>query len=186
MKAASLRFWNLILSLLVLAAAIFVYTLLVQPAYQEVNQLRGDLATKASLVEEQKIIVDKVKALLDQYQTLSRPKETIALALPTREEYPTLINQLSGLIRVQGLILESVSLNLLPAQGIPAPGGKVPVLSTVQLNLAVKGSYQAFKNFLQTLENNIRIMDLVSMSITPAPADNYSYNLVVNAYYQSL
>ena len=170
-----------------LVATIFLYTLLLKPAYEEVNQLRGDLAVKSDLVKTQTKVVMEVQELLAQYQSLTAPKQIVALSLPNQEGYPTLLNQINSLARAAGLALESVNLNLLPYAEGGSSGSNLPVIGAVQLTMSLSGPYQSLKNFLETIENNIRIMDLASLDITPQiRGDNFSYNVVVNAYYQSL
>lgn len=189
MRASSIRFINLLVSLLLLVGTIIAYAWLLRPAYREVNQLRGDLASKTELLKNQRLVVDEVKNLLAQYQTLTGPQQTVSLVLPDRENYGTLVNQISSLGRAAGLFLESVSVNLIPLQDVRGPKGKdVPIVNVIQLSLTLNGSYASFKSFLGVLETNIRLLDIVSFTVNTVnrPPDNYSYNLVVNAYYQSL
>lgn len=188
-RGSSTRFFTLLASLTILIASIVVYSLLLKPAYEDVNQLRGDLVSRSDLVSEQRRVIEKVKDLLDQYPSLAGPRQKISLALPDEASYPTLLNQINGLTKASGLTLQSVSLSSLSssqALGLPA-GPNVPIMSVIQINLDVSGSYQALKSFLQTIETNIRIMDLVSLAINPlANSNNYNYHLVVNTYYQTL
>lgn len=188
MRASTIRFLNLLASLGLLLAAIFVFTLLLKPAYREINVLRGDLAVKTSTLTDQKKIVAEVREYLDRYQSLVGHSQKISLTLPNREEYPNLINQLSGLARISGLALQSVTLATLPYQKSgTSVADSAPVVNIIQATLSLSGSYQSFKNLLQSIETNIRLMDAVSFSLNPGTGgDNYSYNLVVNAYYQSL
>lgn len=177
-------------SLILLIGAIFVYSTLLKPAYDEVNQLRGDLASKSEVLEDQKKVVAKVKELLSQTQTLESAKKAVSLVLPNREEYPTLINQLSSLARTDGLTLESINLSKSTfGRTISQSADKTPVVSVLQASLSVKGPYQSLKNFIQKLETNIRVMDLKKITVIPGAegsGDNFSYNLVVNVYYQTL
>ena len=189
MRASSLRFINLLVSLGFLIATLVVYAWLLRPAYREVNTLRGDLAAKTELVETERRVVDEVSSLLAQYQTLTGPQQTISLALPNRENYAALVNQIGSLSRASGLFLESASVNILPFQDSKGSRGKnVPTVGVIQLSLTLNGPYASFKSLLTVLATNIRLMDIVSFTVNAAnrPADNYAYNLVVNAYYQSL
>jgi len=189
MKPSSVRFFNLLISLLLLIATIFVYSVLISPAYREINQLRGDLASKNELLKNQKKIVEKVKELLSRQQSLSVPKQAVSLVLPNSEKYPELINQISGLARAANLRLESINLSLLPFQDSFSTGDEnVPVVGVVQISVDLEGSYDSLKTFIQTIENNIRVMDLVKLTVSKRNqgGDNFLYNLVINAYYQSL
>lgn len=170
-------------------ATIFVYALLLKPAYEDVNKLRGDLSAKSALLESQKKVVGKVKTLLEQYQGLSQPQQALLLSLPNKEEYPALINQMKGLVGdAGGLLLESIRFRKLPVQkSADVSEIKLPLLGTLQVSLSVKGPYQVFKNFMQLIERNVRVMDFVSIGINPVKEgdENYAYTAVVNTYYQT-
>ena len=66
------------------------------------------------------------------------------------------------------------------ARTLPAP-------EVIQINLRLAGTYESFKAFLERIETNIRVMDLVRLSIVPGKSGTtYSYDVVVHTYYQSL
>lgn len=187
MKSSNKRFLSLLASLLLLVAAIFVYSLLVAPAYQEINKLRGDLASKADALEAQQEISKQTKTLLDQYQSdLAGLQNTISLAMPIGIDYQSLVNQINGLTKNFNLLLVSLDFNLLPIAGQSATGVvKNTAPAIVQLKLQLKGQYQPFKDFLRALETNIRIIDLANLTIVPdEKGQNFSYNVVANTYYQ--
>jgi Tfp pilus assembly protein PilO len=176
-------------SLGLLVATILVFSFLLRPSYADVNQLRGELESRSELLESQKDIVEKVQKLLGEYQSVAGLKQNISLVLPNKEDYPTLFNQIDGLSRSSGMQLEGVNVSVQPSTASAgAAGANVPRVGIIQLNLSLSGPYQAFKSFIQALETNMRIMDVVSISVNPGTgaAQNYSYSIVVNAYYQTL
>ncbi len=177
---------SLLASLGLLVGVIVVFATLVQPAYRDINKLRGELASRAALLEEQEEIVAEVENLLAEYQSLQGVSDRISRVLPNREDYPTLLNQIRGLAEVSQLSLESVTWNVLPRARGGSDGG-LPASSVLQVSLKASGNYQALKSFLSSLERNIRIMDLVSLAIIPpSTGQNFSYAIVLNTYYQSL
>ena len=190
MKAATKRLVSLLASLGVLAVAIFVYTLLLSPAYARVNVLRGDLSSYREVFEDQKKVSDQVRNLLTEYQSLSSLRDTIARAIPGKEDYPGFVSQLSGLANAAQLRLDSIAMNSLPggAGQSRAAANDLPVPGILQITLAATGSYQSLKDFLSSVEKNIRIMDLVSLDVSQAAGggQNLSYNIILNGYYQSL
>ncbi|MEK7554679.1 MAG: type 4a pilus biogenesis protein PilO [Patescibacteria group bacterium] len=189
MKAATTRLISLLASLGILAASIFVYTLLLQPAYRHVNELRGDLASYRSALEDQKKITEQVKNLLAEYQSLSSLRDTIARAVPGKEDYPGFVSQISGLANAAQIRLESVVMNPLSQN---ASGGTVasdfPPPGVLQVTVSATGPYQGMKDFLASIERNIRMMDLVSLGISPPAGanQNLSFIIILNAYYQPL
>ncbi len=187
MKAASKRFFELMGSLVLFTATIFVYSIFLKPSYDEVNILRGELAAERQALAEQGVIVEKVKMALAQYQDLAHIADTISLVLPVKEAYPTLMNQLDTMSKNAGIFLESVNINQLTASLKPAGASQSPAPTTLQLTMNLIGPYASFRDFLSKIETNVRLMDVVRFSITPAAVgQNYNYNLLLNTYYQSL
>ncbi len=191
MKGSTVRFVNLSLSLVLLASTILVYNALIKPAYTDVNILRGGLASRSDLLRDQRKIVEQVKNLLAQYQGLSGPQKAISIALPQIEEFPTLVNQLRSRAEASGLLLESINFQPLTFQSSESKDKskqEIPKMATVQISLQLRGSYAAVKALIQSLEANVRIMDMVSLNVATSPTggSNYGYKLVVNTYYQTI
>ncbi len=187
MKVATRRFAELIGSFILFAATIFIYAVLLEPAYVEVNKLRGELFSERQVLEEQRTIVEKVKMALQQYQDLSKIADTISLVLPGKEAYPTLMNQLDTIAKSAGIFLDSVNLNTLAVFEAGTAAKKSPLPTTLQLTMNLIGPYSSFKEFLSKIETNVRLIDVVRFSVAPtAVGQNYSYSLVAHTYYQSL
>ena len=189
MKTATKRLISLLASLGVLVASIFVYTILLLPAYSHVNELRGDLAAHKEALADQKKVFDQVKDLIAENQSISVIRENVSRVIPGKEDYPNLVTQLSGLASAAQLRVNSIDMNALPGgNGEIRGAGGLPSASVLQVTVVATGTYQALKDFLSTLERNIRITDLVSLGISvPASgSQNFSYNIVLNSYYQSL
>ena len=88
------------------------------------------------------------------------------------------MHQFNTIARINGIGVKSLKVGVEPIR----PGG----LGVAQLTASVFGGYEGFKKFLATLENNVRIMDLVRLGIDPSSSDpnNYNYSVVINSYYQ--
>lgn len=188
MRSSTKRFLTLLGSLALLVATIVVYASLLSPSYASVNELRGDLASKQDAVEQQTQIVAQVKDLLAKYQSVAGFQKSIDPALPGEVGYAALVKQLGNLASFSKVSLDGATVSLLPLK--QAAGGaaakSVPVVGTVELTLAVSGSYENLKGFLATLETNIRIMDVTRVSVSTAGAKGTSYTVVLNTYYQKL
>ena len=78
----------------------------------------------------------------------------------------------------------------------PAASGKSPAQSkklakpygTIRIQTQFSGSYENLKRFLEKLETSLRIFDVENITFAPLDRgkDNFSYNMTVVTYYQSL
>jgi len=187
MKPAVKRTVSLLVSALVLIAAVVGYVILVKPAYREILQLRGVLKSKSDFFNEQSLAIGKVDNMILQYQGASKLQDTVSLSFPLKEDLASLFNQLRTLAELSGLRIEIFGVKPLSFQSLVA-APLIKNVGTLQVSLRVTGSYEAFKQFLGGLETNVRLMNVQQITIErlgSAAANLFSYNLLVNTYYQS-
>lgn len=154
-----------------LIGAIVLYSSFIKTEYQHVQQLRAMLIAKTNLFDEQKSIIERVKALLAEYKGTAQLQDTISLALPADESVAALFQQLFAISQSSGVQMNSLGLS----QDTIRPNG----LGAIKLNLLAKGSYESFKAFLRLIETNIRVMDLSKLTI-----QKDTYNFDITTYYQ--
>lgn len=185
-RASTQRALSLLATGLMVVIALVVFMTLIVPEYQEIQALKGELTGKSELYQNQKIAFEQVQMLLAQYQGVARLEETLALALPTQEEVADIVNQLDTITRANGMFIRSVGLDYLPIK----PSQKQAIVKdsgSLRLSIKLMGSYAAFKDVLEAMETNIRVMDITTLKVEPAGAkesDLFIYTLVVDTYYQ--
>lgn len=59
----------------------------------------------------------------------------------------------------------------------------IPVLDTVDISFSVTAPYQQFRDFMQDLEANLRIMDIKHLSITGSDNGIYSFGVELQTYW---
>ncbi len=183
MRPAAKRAFSLLLSIILLVAALFIYGLFIQPEYSELSVLRGRLSGQKNLFLNKQEAITKVESLIKQYQGAGRLQDTISMSLPGGEDLASVFNQLQGIAAFNGLIIEVFNVQSLPIK--PArERSLVRGLGSLRLSLRLTGPYESFRGFLRGLETNIRLMDVVSLKIEPIDKV-LVYNLVVDTYYQT-
>jgi len=189
MKPSAKRAFSLLLSALLLVAALFTYGLFIKTEYSQILKLRAKLTGQRVLFQEKQQAIAKVESLIKQYQGSGRLQDTIALSLPNKEDLAAVFNQLQALADFNGLAIEIFNVQALPIKPAGSePGrraGLVRGLGTLRLSLRIAGSYESLKGFLRGLETNIRVMDLVNLKIESLAKGLLLYNLVVDTYYQT-
>ncbi|MDP2695667.1 MAG: type 4a pilus biogenesis protein PilO [bacterium] len=171
MKPSSKRSLSLLASAVLLIGALVFYANFIKSEYDDVQRLRGNLEAKKELFEKQRDIIERVKMLLETYKGSTRLQETISLALPAYEDTASLFQQVFAITQSSGLRMQSFNLSKTPPRG--------DKLGLIKLNLTFRGSYSALKSLTQSLETNIRVMDISSLDIR-----GDLYNLSIDTYYQ--
>ena len=194
MSASTKRALSLIFSAGLVVASLFIYATLISPEYADVKNLRGELSSKSNLLNNQKISIDQVTKLFAQYQSAAKLGESLSLALPEDESISSIMAQINAISQASGLAVQSVGLNYLPAKPAAITLTSAKGIGSLKLDLKLSGPYSGFKNFLQSLETNIRIMDMQSLKIDPAQSsaqsragsqDYFNFTLSVITYYQA-
>ncbi len=196
MKGTTKRFFSIILSAILLIAAIVIYTTFILPEYGAVNNLRAEASAKQNTLDNQRQIVNKVGDLLTQYRSIPDLASVISLLLPADEDIASIFQQIYALAVDSGLNIQQFGVNTnVSVQSARSLAGSakgassiIKSLGTAQINLNLIGSYAAGKKFLRLLEHNIRIMDINSLKIQPvsqSSQDLYFFNLIINTYYQT-
>lgn len=121
--------------------------------------------------------------LVSQYNERLTDIETLNKTVPEGENIPELLVGLEDLASRSGLAFISVNFK---TEDFKAPGFK-----TLIIEIKIKGSYSAFKNYLQSMEKSLRIFDVTLVSFTGVgpgqinvDLNNLDFHLLVNTYYQ--
>mgnify|MGYP001597373365 FL=1 len=194
MKQSSKRLLSSVVALFFLVGAFLVFFNLIQPAYAELQRLRGEIQSRNTFVNEQRAVIEQVKKLVAVYKGGAEVHEAVSFALPLKADIATAIGQLNGLLRASNLKPLGFTASFSDASPATGPAGKtplsgVPVQPTgmITFKLRFSGPYANFKSFLGDLETNVRIMDVTAITFQPAEKpnkDDYAYDLTVVTYYQ--
>lgn len=184
-KASAQRALSLLISAVLIIGSFVVYGILIKPAYEEANGLRGMMYAKQELFEQKKAAVGAVESLIKTYQGAGRLQDIIALSLPREQEVSSLFNQLQTIAAANGLGVQVFNVQVLPLKSSP-DNSLVQPLGTVRVFLRMTGAYESFKNVVAGLETNIRVMDIVSIKIEPVSrgSNTFAYTVVADTYYQ--
>ena len=184
MKPATKRLLSIVVSFLFLIGSGVVFFLLIRPASESNQLLRGERSSLVALVEEEKSTIDAAERLLEKYQSISNLQKNLSLALPPEERIPEVVNQLQGITKTSGVMIKSLDIQILPIRS-SAKGQSVNPLGTIKVTMKIEGTYDGIKAYIEAVQTNIRVMDVESLRVEDgADKDILTYTLVVDTYYQ--
>lgn len=185
LKIALARYYKLITAIIIIAIVASGYYFILEPKYQQVgsggaydlDRLQSELAQKQSYFED-------LRELDANYQKVSKEKLTaLEKILPAQRDIPGLFVQLQALAEEHSLFLASVSINEVP-EAIKSKE-KVSTIKRLNISLNLIGSensgYDEIKEFLSTLEYNLRLFDVNAVYFSP---DSPTYSINIFTYYQ--
>jgi hypothetical protein len=175
-----------------LVAVIFIsgFFFLLLPKYQQTaGYIKASNQQQALDTSAKREELKKIQQLLAAYDGIDKKYidkvNAIAPVIQNKEE---LFSELNYLVSVNQLVLQTITLSLgdgYKDQGLvpisPAQG-KIPAnIETVNITLTIRGiNYESFKSFLSALENNLRLMDVLTVAYNPG---SEATTLSINTYY---
>lgn len=164
---------RLIFIFLGIAAILAIGFFLIWPKYQKFESLKVDIENKELELRQTEDYFAKLERTAEDLKEYQDQLSKIDLALPNDSSFAaiSLINFVGNASSANGLILKklksfSIASPKLPAQapGVPAqPQSKV---KDILVDFEVSGSYFALKNFIQTLENSAKIIEVENLSFS--------------------
>ena len=193
MRPSSKRLTSIGLALIIFIVAFVFYSALIKKEFTSIQQLRGEVGAKTQLLVEQQNAVSQIRSLLQQYEGVAQLQQTISLSLPQEEDLASVVAQFNAIANNSGVSIESINVSVAPIQATAA-SSLVYGYGVSKFDLRVIGSYEAFKSFIQSLETNVRLMDVKSIKLgsmstagtgQKTQQNIFNYDLSVETYYQT-
>lgn len=150
---------------------------LLWPKYtQAVNFVNTTNQQQLDDTSSKQVELDKINKLISTYNGIDQKYvDKINAISPHIQNKEELFSELNYLVSVNQLSLQSISLKTdeeYKDQGlVAAPPQQKAIgntLEQVSISMTVQGTtYESFKNFLSSIENNLRLMDIISVDFSP-------------------
>lgn len=199
-----MRFFFPLLALLISGTVFF---LVIEPWYNDVTQLRSDVAAYSTALDNSAYLQKTQSTLLDQYKNVKpEDKDRLENFLPNTVDNIEFILQVEQLANLYSMPIKNIKFDTpkdTDPSGTTAPNsGSILVAGqttslpygTFTLEFETQGTYAQFNSFLKDLERNLRLVDVKSISFTvPPPVKGtpaagmdpnvYNYTLKVDTYW---
>lgn len=209
MKQENKQLYSIILAGIILVAALVVYFEFIVPSYTNLEAVKGQEESETTLYANEQQIVSQGKSLLVTYQSETSSSQSVAMALPVGQDISGALAQIYGIAANSNLTIQNIGVSVQAVNaaapqgggtgsaiaGAAAAGSVIKPTGTVSFQISGAGSYESFKSFLQGLETNIRIFNVMAISLQPAAvaatktqaanSDMFNYTVTVITYYQA-
>ena len=183
---------KLIAQLLFIAGAIAIFVLYTNPEYAIIQQQQADYQKLSSANSKAMELRVKREQILKDRGTISDVQiANLNKFLPDGVENVKLIidiQNISSLVLAQDIrgakVISSANTKTTSSgnasAGVTSDGKKY---GTIALNFSVTTTYDKFILFLQSLENNLRLVDVSDISFTSTDTDKYDFNVTLQTYW---
>lgn len=188
-----------LITLGLVAAIVLVGWLLLWPAYGGWNKDKEELAVAQSDLAKRQATLDSYSRLIANYDSKKTELAVLDTSLPNAPKVPQLLFNMESLVVQSGLKMGSIkitdptvaeeSYKSAPAKA-PSPDKGIPhpALVELKIDLNLEGDYGALRGFLEALERNQRLLEVRSLTASPASGTGQSagatFGLTLSTVYQ--
>jgi Tfp pilus assembly protein PilO len=181
------------LSLLFIAVSIVVFFVMVKPKYESLQDLRTSVATANANLDTAAKLTKSRDDLMARYQKITKEDlDNLKTLLPDSVNNIRLIIQINSLATKNNLSLlrnvdyqtEEVATKNQDPQAVQKPYGEFT------MSFQTTGQYKNFLAFISDLEQNLRLVDVVRVDLTPADqgvqqnaGSSFSYKVTLQTYW---
>lgn len=196
---------KLITPILFLIISTILFFVVIDPNYKEVSQLRSDVSTYSTALNNSNELQKTRDSLVDVYKGIKKEdRDRLAHLLPSTIGNIELILEIEKIASLRGMPIEDIRFEarklenkdqantqtdtIVVAESDPSeylPYGIFP------MEFVVEGRYDTFIEFLKDLEQNLRLVDIKSISFSVPVSTSggnvdssvYKYSLKVETYW---
>ena len=174
---------KIISSILFLTASVLVFFFLIDPLYGDVKDLRLNVSTYNSALSNSTDLQKTRDSIIDTYKQISeKDREKLNHLLPSTINNIELILEIEKIANLHGMPISDIrfdsTIGIRPNSGDSSAGGASTASRVTAesdpasylpygifpISFTIEGKYGVFLEFLQGLENNLRIVDVKSIS----------------------
>ena len=155
--------------------------------FTEIKSLRKQVFSYNETVNMAKKVKSSIDKTLGEYNSISQENvDRINKMVPSGADSMKLVVQIDDMMRKNGLSLKDINTKDIVAQdsisGVPKNDGKSA--ESIYLSMTAQGSYESFRSFIKMLEKSLRLIDVISVGISPVGQDNYSFSVEAVSYWR--
>lgn len=189
--------------------AIAIFFIFTNPIYNQISALQAQVSSYDNALSNSKALENERDKLTSKYNSIDPSNiDKLSKLLPDNVDNIRLILEIEKLAAPYGMVLTNIKYNTTATgtttstSGTRAPGQIANPAQAVQtgygtfdLEFSTSGTYDKFINFTKDLENNLRIVDISSISFSSDNApingaglnssspDTYNYNFKIKTYW---
>lgn len=158
---------------------IIVFWIFGMPAWDKISLLNEATAERESILSSRKDILARIEGLNSQYQQRSSEVSKISSVVPNTKGTAELVSTIETITQQTGLQLVEITMR--------ESGNPQEELQSIFVELGLIGTYPSLTAFLDLMEKNLRLIDVLELnaSKTSAPGQQIilNFRIKANTYY---
>jgi len=171
-----------IILIVISALAFFFY---VNPTYKDIRDVSSEIERYDDALNNARDLAGVRDALLLKYNSItSNDLDRLEKLLPDHVDNVRLILDIDSIAARYGISLQNVSVNIAEeGSDITTSAQRSDGVGEITLGFSIISSYNTFTQFLNDIEDNLRLVDVESVSFDSGDDDTTLYNFEVKTYW---
>lgn len=172
-------------AVVVVFLAVATVFFVVLPQWRGIGSLRAEIGGLEALNDELAKIADQRDLLTKEYNAISdEDLAKLRSIAPANSDNSTVLVDFEALAQKNNLVLSQVDFNAGEKNQIAGAAARSRVFGAIPVTLALRGSYEGFRGFLQALERNLRVMDVSEINFSGGDGKSLSTSVRGRIYYR--
>src|SRR3989338_1360148 len=179
---------RIFIPVLLIATAIGLFVMYINPAYQSVQGLRARVAAFDDALTKTNALRKQRDDLLSKRRTFSTDDlQKLEHMRPDNVDNIRLVIDINSVATRHGLTLKVVSLGTISdskvARNSLSIGSSGDAVGSVSLSFTISATYDDFLAFLQDLEHSLRVVDVEKIGLKASPGGVYDISFSIRTYW---
>jgi Tfp pilus assembly protein PilO len=173
---------RLIIAILLVAGGFGLLRYLVQPELETVRALRQEQNIVSDTITNAREVIRLQQELQGRLNSIS-PADIAKIRkfLPAGSALGEFLIDIDTFTKEAGVKVKSISFK---ESDVAENDSVVSSVKTLTISLGISGTYEEFRELLDMFEQNLRLIDLVSITLKSTDNDILEFDLIVQTYYQ--
>jgi len=192
-----------IMPIILIGIATTVFFVFTNPLYNDVSVIKTETASYDEALSNSKVLENERDKLTKKYNDMdANDLMKLEKLLPENVDNVRLVLEIEKIALPYGMVLKDVKYNTNDSNnrataGVVQGGGAVSTggkdYGTLDFEFSTSGNYDNFINFIKDLQNNLRVVDISSISFSSETgggtfsktpfSDVYKYNFKIRTYW---
>ena len=146
-----------LVSSILIAASILVFFFAVLPSFDKSRMLRASIGERQGILLEAEEIKTRVGELNQEINLRKAEVDKLDILLPKEKMIPELLSGIESIMAASGMNLTEVNISELSTQ---------QDMKKLSGNLKLNGRFVSFMQFLDLLEKNLRLIELITVDVS--------------------
>lgn len=177
-----------LMPIILILVSIGIFFLVIDPQYKKIQELNKEIKENTRMLKLASELKEKRDDLQDKFNSFGEDdRKTLEKILPDTVDNVRLILDINNIANDVGIKITNIGID---NEGDETESSRNIVdrtstsgYGTIALSFSVSSTYDVFKVFMKRLENSLRLVDIVDLSVSVGESDFYGYNVTLNTYW---